>query len=74
MRFILAQGTLQETKDYIVLLAKKDFNWSPLPFLGFLSSSVIWLLQNVSLTTYRPPLNHYYCHIVIFVITSLLLS
>ena len=28
----------------------------PLPFLGCMSSSAIWPLQNFSSTTYRPPL------------------
>ena len=36
----------------------KKINWDrpPLPFLGYMSSSAIWLLQNFSPTTYRPPL------------------
>ena len=37
---------------------QKKVNWNrpPLPFLGYMSSSAIWLLQNFSPTTYRPPL------------------
>ena len=51
-----AQGTLQATKVNFVLLAKKKknffyWNWPPLPFLGYMSFSAIWLLQNISPTT-----------------------
>ena len=60
-RFVLAQGTLQATKVNFVFISqnkKKIFNWNrpPLPFLGYMSSSAIWLFQNFSPTTYRPPL------------------
>ena len=48
-------------KVNFVLLAKKNKtflnqNRPPLPSLGYLSSCAIWLLQNFSPTTYRPPL------------------
>ena len=39
---------------------EKKLNWNRppffLPFLGYMSSSLIWLLHNFSPTTYRPPL------------------
>ena len=41
---------------------KKNMSWNRtppplfLPFLGYMSSSSIWLLHNFSPTTYRPPL------------------
>ena len=59
--FRLAQGTLQATKVNFVSLPKqnqKQLNWNrpPLLFLGYMSSSAIWLLQNFLPTTYRPPL------------------
>ena len=45
-RFVLAQGTLQATKVNFVLLAKKKKKFlqlAPLLFLGYMSSSAIWL-------------------------------
>ena len=45
-------------KGQLCFISQKKFNWNrpPLPFLGYMSSSAIWLLQNFSATTYRPPL------------------
>ena len=44
-------------KSQFVLFAKKKLNWNrpPLLFLGYMSHSSIWLLQNLSRGMYRPP-------------------
>ena len=58
----LLKGLFRRQRSILFSLAKtktkKLINWNrpPLPFLGYLSSSAIWLLQNFSPTTYRPPL------------------
>ena len=45
-------------KGQYCFISRKKLNWNrpPLPFLGYIFSSAIWLLQNFSSTTYRPPL------------------
>ena len=60
----LLKGLVRAKKVNFVFISqnkkkiKKIINWNrpPLPFLGYMSSSAIWLLQNFSPTTYRPPL------------------
>ena len=56
----LLKGLFRRQRSILFSLAKtkKIINWNrpPLPFLGYMSSSAIWLLQNFSPTAYRPPL------------------
>ena len=45
-------------KGQFCFVSQKKINWNRprLPFLGYVSSSAIRLFQNLSPTTYRPPL------------------
>ena len=55
----LLKGLFRRQRSILFSLAKtKKINWNrpPLPFLGYMSSSAILLLQNFSPTNYRPPL------------------
>ena len=65
-RFVLAQGTLQATKVNFVFISqnkkKKLIGIGPtLPFLGYMSSSAIWLLQSFrrQLTDHHYPLGYW---------------
>ena len=53
LKGLLAQRTPTTTKANFVLLAEENCNWNrhPIPFLGYMSSSAIFLLQNFSPTT-----------------------
>ena len=58
----LLKGLFRRQRSILFSLAKTKkinyCNWNrpPLPFLGYMASSAIWLLQNFLPTTYRPPL------------------
>ena len=55
----LLKGLFRRQRPILFSLAKtKKITWNPppLPFLGYMSSSAIWLFQNFSPTIYRPPL------------------
>ena len=57
----LLKGLFRRQKVNFVFISqnKKNYrNWNrpPLPFLGYMASSAIRLLQNFLPTTYRPPL------------------
>ena len=53
----LLKGLFRRQKS-ICFISQKKINWNrpPLPFLGYMFSTAIWLLQNFSPTTYRLPL------------------
>ena len=58
----LLKGLFRRQRSILFSLAKtkkinyRNWNRPPLPFLGYMASSAIRLLQNFLPTTYRPPL------------------